>query len=505
MKRVLGYLVAVGCLAQQGPPPAPAVEMGIDLNGEARLTSFSGWPLIVRASAVLWEGKAANLAVVNGAWTSALRLTVRNYRNEDQAWPLQLLPPASTTLALTDLSGGEAVWVLAAADAAKIVAGTYRISVTLDTFSSAAAGAWKGVASSRTASASFSAEPASLDQAQQLRKFLLLADAAALNGDPAGAMQNLDRALALKADHIPALDRKGGLLVLAGKLAEAQQAFRLALDAFDRQFPGATEPPVELQRKLVLVENTLGDASGPVTLTSINAVGGGPDVAQNTWIEIKGTNLAPADLGAGGFTWSTAPEFASGKMPTQLRGVSVKVNGKPAYVYYVSPTQVNVLTPLDSAQGSVPVQLTNGASTGAPLTVKVKSAAPAFLLLGATKYIAATHVDGSLLGPTSMSVPGYAFTPAQPNETIILYANGFGLPSATLDEGSASQFGALPTLPVIQVGGATATVTFAGVVSPGLFQFNLVVPANAASGDNPVTAGYAGFTTPSGALIMVQR
>jgi uncharacterized protein (TIGR03437 family) len=63
----------------------------------------------------------------------------------------------------------------------------------------------------------------------------------------------------------------------------------------------------------------------------------------------------------------------------------------------------------------------------------------------------------------------------------------------------------LPTLPVIQVGGATATVTFAGVVSPGLFQFNLVVPANAASGDNTVTAGYAGFTTPSGALIMVQR
>jgi uncharacterized protein (TIGR03437 family) len=503
MKRVLGYLVAVGCLAQQGPPPAPAVEMGIDLNGEASLASFSGWPLIVSASAVLWEGKAANLAVVNGAWTSALRLTVKNAQNQDQTWPLRLLPPASTTLALTDLSGGEAVWVLAA-DAAKIAAGTYRISVTLDTASSAAAGAWKGVASSRTASVSFSAEPASLDQPQQLRKFLLLADAAALNGDTSGAMQNLDRALAVKADHIPALDRKGGLLVQAGKLAEAQQAFRLALDAFNQQFPGATEPPVELERKLVLVENTLGDASGPVTLTSIKAAGGGTDVAPNTWIEIKGTNLAPADLGPGGFTWSTAPEFASGKMPTQLRGVSVKVNGKPAYVWYVSPTQVNVLTPLDGTQGSVPVQLTNGASTGAPLTVKVRNAAPAFLLFDATN-IAATHVDGSLLGPTSMSVPGYTFTPAQPNETVILYANGFGLPSATLDEGSASQFGALPTLPVIQVGGATATVMFAGVVSPGLFQFNVVVPANAASGDNTVTASYAGFTTPAGARITVQR
>ena len=135
----------------------------------------------------------------------------------------------------------------------------------------------------------------------------------------------------------------------------------------------------------------------------------------------------------------------------------------------------------------------------------MKGAAPAFLLLGATRYIAATHVDGSLLGPASMSVPGYTFSPANPNETIILYANGFGLPSATLIDGAATQFGTLPALPAIQVGGATATVTFAGVVSPGLFQFNVVVPANAARGDNAVTAVYGGFTTPADARITVQR
>jgi len=63
----------------------------------------------------------------------------------------------------------------------------------------------------------------------------------------------------------------------------------------------------------------------------------------------------------------------------------------------------------------------------------------------------------------------------------------------------------LPALPVIQVGGATATLTFAGVVSPGLCQFNMVIPANAASGDNMVTAAYAGLTTPAGAHITVER
>ena len=39
-----------------------------------------------------------------------------------------------------------------------------------------------------------------------------------------------------------------------------------------------------------------------------------------------------------------------------LDGVSVTVNGKPAYVYYISPTQLNVLAPDDPAIGSVPVQ-----------------------------------------------------------------------------------------------------------------------------------------------------
>ncbi len=54
MKPLFAYLVAVGCLAQSPPPPAPAVELGIDLNGQASLASFSGWPLIVTTTAVLW-------------------------------------------------------------------------------------------------------------------------------------------------------------------------------------------------------------------------------------------------------------------------------------------------------------------------------------------------------------------------------------------------------------------------------------------------------------------
>jgi uncharacterized protein (TIGR03437 family) len=241
------------------------------------------------------------------------------------------------------------------------------------------------------------------------------------------------------------------------------------------------------------------------TVTSVNTAGGFPDIAQNDWIEIKGTGLAPSNVGPNGMSWGSAPEFGSGKMPAQLGNVSVKVNGKAAYVDYIGETQINVLTPLDSAQGQVPIVVTNGTNSTAPFTVNMRTVAPSFLLFGASKSVVATHANGSLLGPTSMSVPGYPFTPAQPGETIVLYAAGFGLPTTALVDGSASQSGALQTLPVIQIGGASATVQFAGVISPGLYQFNVIVPPTAGTGDNPLIATYGGFTTSTGAVIAVEQ
>jgi uncharacterized protein (TIGR03437 family) len=240
-------------------------------------------------------------------------------------------------------------------------------------------------------------------------------------------------------------------------------------------------------------------------ITSVNTAGGFPEIAPNTWIEIKGVNLAAPATGPNGLTWSGAPEFASGRMPTQLNGVSVTVNGKPAYVYYISPNQINVLTPLNLEPGAASVVVTNGTAPTAPFSVTSRAVAPSFLRFGATQHIAATHADGSLLGPASMSAPGYPFTPARPGETIVLYATGFGMPQTVLEEGSARQTGDLPSLPAIRIGGTAVEVQFAGVVSPGLYQINVVVPATATAGDNPVTADYGGLTTPAGSIIAVQQ
>ena len=133
-----------------------------------------------------------------------------------------------------------------------------------------------------------------------------------------------------------------------------------------------------------------------VAISSVNVAGeGSTNIAQNTWIEIHGANFAPPGISA---TWSTAPDFLQGKMPTQLSGVSVTVNGKPAFIYYVSPTQVNVLTPLDATVGSVQIVLTAGTAPSDPFNANLQTVSPAFLLFGATRYIAATHADNSHAG-----------------------------------------------------------------------------------------------------------
>jgi uncharacterized protein (TIGR03437 family) len=245
-------------------------------------------------------------------------------------------------------------------------------------------------------------------------------------------------------------------------------------------------------------------AKAAPTISGIGVSGGGTAVAQNAWISIYGTDLAPLAVGPGGLTWSDAPSFASGQMPTALHNVSVTVNGIPAYIYYVSSTQLNVLTPLDSTTGSVAVKVNNGIATSAPYRVILQPASPGFLLFGDSVHIAAEHADGTYLGPASMSVPGYTFAPAAPNEVVVLFGDGFGLPATALTAGSSVQKGELPTLPQIMIGGTLATVEYVGLISPGLYQINVRVPPTASSGDNNVIATYAGAASP-GAMIAVAQ
>lgn len=240
-------------------------------------------------------------------------------------------------------------------------------------------------------------------------------------------------------------------------------------------------------------------AQAPAITLVANAEGEAPLIAPNTWVEVKGANLAPP----GDTRIWQGSDFFGGQMPTQLDRVSVTVNGKGAYVYYVSPQQINILTPPDAMQGTVRVQVTSSGVVSASVNVEAQPVAPAFFVFNGGPQVAAEHADGSLLGSATL-YPGFT-TPAKPGETVVLYANGFGPTSVPVVSGSTAQSGTLPVLPAIKIGGVTATVLFAGLIGPGEFQFNVVLPDSLTDGDQPIAATYNGLSTQPGTVITVKR
>ena len=94
---------------------------------------------------------------------------------------------------------------------------------------------------------------------------------------------------------------------------------------------------------------TIAD-NGVVTASNF---GGYASAAPGSYIEIYGSNLGGDARG-----WAST-DFVNGNAPTSLGGVTVTVNGRSAYVNYVSPTQINVEIPgVTPTGGSVPVVVT---------------------------------------------------------------------------------------------------------------------------------------------------
>jgi uncharacterized protein (TIGR03437 family) len=233
------------------------------------------------------------------------------------------------------------------------------------------------------------------------------------------------------------------------------------------------------------------------TITAVaNAGSFQPGVASATWIAILGSNLSTTT-----YTWQ-ASDFVNGMLPTSLQGVSVTIDGLPALVEYISPTQINVLAPDDASTGPVQVQVTAAQLASNSLTVQESAFFPALFTIANGMYVAALHLDYSLVGSAGL-LPGVTSTPAQPGETIAIYATGFG---PTNPASPTAQLVATPE-PLansvqVTIGGVAASVTYAGLVGPGTYQLNVTVP-NLPAGDAPVVATVGNFTTQTGVSVTV--
>jgi uncharacterized protein (TIGR03437 family) len=201
-----------------------------------------------------------------------------------------------------------------------------------------------------------------------------------------------------------------------------------------------------------------------------------------------------------------ASDFTGSRLPTELDGVSVFIRGKPAPVYYISPTQINALAPDDPVLGPVSVQVLNAHGSSVPLTVTKRVFTPGWFMFEPDdrKYIAGVHLDGAYLGKPGLYA-GQNLRAASPGDVVMLFGTGFGTVSPpTPTDQLVTQPGRLTSPVLVKIGGVLADLQWAGLVSPGLYQFNVVVP-NLPDGDWGVVADIGGTTTQAGAFITVRR
>jgi uncharacterized protein (TIGR03437 family) len=163
-----------------------------------------------------------------------------------------------------------------------------------------------------------------------------------------------------------------------------------------------------------------GTTPPPAPAISANGVVNGasfqPGVVANSWVTIQGTNLAPQTD-----DWSHS--IVNRALPTSLDGVSVTMGGKPAYVYFISPGQLNVLAP-DVPAGPLTVTVTTAGGTSAAFATTATAYGPAFFLWPGNQVVA-TRQDYSYAAKAG-TFAGATTVPAKPGDVIILWATGFG-------------------------------------------------------------------------------
>jgi uncharacterized protein (TIGR03437 family) len=245
--------------------------------------------------------------------------------------------------------------------------------------------------------------------------------------------------------------------------------------------------------------------SGIISLGDFGALS---TVTAGSLVEIYGSNLSTTTR-----KWSGA-DFNGVHAPTSLDGVSVTVAGKPAFVNFVSPGQVNIQVPEGIGTGSVPIVVANagGTSNGFPTTAANTAAgmlAPASFKLNGMQYVAAfvgPDYRSTFALPTG-AIAGVPSRPAKPGETIVIYGVGFGPVSPSMPAGSLPS-GANTLVNALQVflGGTPATVSYDGLSGDiGVYQINAIVPPLADSDAVPLTFSLGSTKSTQQMYIAVHR
>lgn len=252
------------------------------------------------------------------------------------------------------------------------------------------------------------------------------------------------------------------------------------IDAFQaRAVPFASEP-----------------ASAPYVTTVVHGASFLPNCAPGSYLSIIG----------GGFSSPAEGWSPTSALPTELNGVQVTVGGQSAYINYAGPTQINFRPPSNVPAGLQNVDVTMPAG-GMQASVQINPIAPGLFAysLSGRSYPAALFAGSSVI----VAAAGVLSSPSRPaaaGDFIELYGTGMGPTNPAAPDGvvfaKSYPAASLPAFKVT-IGGKAATVTFAGLVAPGLFQLDVQIPAGLSGGDQPLVLTVGGIAAQPNLLLTI--
>jgi uncharacterized protein (TIGR03437 family) len=185
----------------------------------------------------------------------------------------------------------------------------------------------------------------------------------------------------------------------------------------------------------------------------------------------------------------------------------VTIGGKPAYLYFISPAQLNLLVPdLPPGPATLVVNTPSGASS--TIDVTISEFAPAFFQWPGSQPVA-TRQDFTFAAKAG-TFSGATTTPARPGDVLILWGTGFGATTPSAPVGvqvPADRTYSAATAPAITLNGTAVTV-YGAALAPGfagLYQIAIQVPANTPDGDWPIQATSGGVSSAAGVVLAVRR
>ncbi len=263
---------------------------------------------------------------------------------------------------------------------------------------------------------------------------------------------------------------------------------------------GPGDPPVTTPTNVYTAKVTLTQAaSGPTVTNAQDAESARTSFTSGQWVAIYGTSLSNSTRfwGASDFTGGTS---TGSPLPSKLDGVSVSIGGQPASIYYISPTQLNVLSATGLTEGPAPVVVTNNGVVSSEFAGTVVNSSPSFFYYpaGGKMYPLAAHLgsgqkqlvgDPAILDTTEKAHPG---------ETIAMFINGLA-PSTGGVIVPVTQF---PQQVTMSAGSFALTTSAPFLVSAGEFQVNATLPANMSPGNYTLSMSVPnGSTATSGVTV----